>query len=143
MKTTQKLLIAIILGLFTFASCSKDDDNNDDQQQHQQTTQQLLTSGKWYFESKSTGTYTACEKKGYIQFMTDGSMIINSFDDGSGTCESLGAASATYTLTNNVNLTLVFGSDTQSAVINSISESELTTTNSDTGEINVFDKTEG
>jgi hypothetical protein len=136
---TLKTFCLVCLAVLTF-SCNKDDDSSETTQK---TTLELLTSGKWYFESKTPGTYTACEKKGYILFKTNGDLIINSFDDSSGTCESLGEVTATYTLTNDENINLVFGSETQSAKINSISESELKITNNDTGEVNVFDKTEG
>jgi hypothetical protein len=107
----------------------------------QQTTADFLTSGKWYFQSKTPGSYTSCEKRGYIQFMTNGNLVLESFDDSSGNCESLGQDSATYTLTNNTNITIEFGSDTQSAVIESISEEELTLKID--AETLVFDKTEG
>ncbi|MFL0353179.1 lipocalin family protein [Xanthomarina sp. GH4-25] len=142
MKIPKQVFSVIILCLFIITSCSSDDDNSDSQPP-QPTTIELLTSGKWYFESKTPGMYTSCEKKGYIQFKTNGDLILNSFDDGSGSCESLGAVTAAYTLTSNVNLTLVFGPDSQSAVINSISTNELKVSNSDTGENLVFDKTEG
>lgn len=132
--------ILLVLSIVLFASCNKDDDGGSNPQP---TNLELLTSGKWYFESNPPGVNTACEKKGYVQFMANGSLIINSFDDASGTCESLGAVNATYTLTNDVNITIVFGSDSQAVVINSISENELKITNSDNGEINIFDKTEG
>ena len=137
MKTFNRICL-ICLILITY-SCNKSDDDSADL--IQPTTEELLTSGKWYFESKTPGTYTACEKIGFIQFMINGDVILDSFDDGSGTCESLGEVTATYTLTNNLNLNLVFGSDSQSAVIDSISEDELTLEN--VNETVVFDKTEG
>ena len=141
MKTRYKICILSIV-ILTF-SCNKGDDDSDSQQQQEQTTIELLTSGKWYFESKTPGAYTACEKRGYIQFMENGNLVLNSFDDGSGTCESLGEITATYILTNNRSLTLIFEPDNQSAVIDSISEDEFKITNSNNGEKIVFDKTEG
>ncbi|MEZ4817170.1 MAG: lipocalin family protein [Flavobacteriaceae bacterium] len=138
MKTLQFLGICILLLCF---GCNKNSD--DDAQTQQQTNLELLTSGKWYFQSKTPGSYTACEKKGYIQFMNNGMFTINVFDESSGTCASLGAVSANYTLTDGVTLTLTLGSETQSAVINDISENQLNITNTTQDETIVFDKTEG
>ena len=137
MRTLQLLVIGLLLLCF---GCNK---NNDDDASEQQTNQQLLVYGKWYFQSKTPGNYTACEKKGYIQFLNNGTFTINVFDESSGTCESLGAVSANYTLTDGVNLTLTLGGESQSAVINAISESQLKITNTDDGEVILFDKTEG
>lgn len=95
------------------------------------------------FRVENTGDLYSLRKKGYIQFLTNGTAIINSFDGTSSTCESLGAVTISYTLTNNVNITIMLGNDSQSIVINAISEAELKVTYSDTGEINVFDKIEG
>lgn len=139
MKTLHKIFLSCLL--LVLCSCNKSDDESGGS--IEPTTAELLTSGTWYFESKIPGTYTACEKMGYIKFMDNGELILNSFDDGSGTCESLGEVRASYTLTNTMNLTIVFGADSQSAVIDAISEDELRITNADTGEKIVFDKTEG
>ena len=138
MKTLKLVGLTILL---LSLGCSKN--NDDDSENQQQSNLELLTSGKWYFQSKTPGSYTACEKKGYIQFMNDGMFTINVFDESSGTCASLGAVSANYTLTNEVMLTLTLGSETQSAVINNISESQLNITNTTQDETIVFDKTEG
>ncbi len=137
MKTFNRICL-ICLVLLTY-SCNKSDD--DSSSSMQATTEELLTSGKWYFESKTPGTYTLCEKSGYIQFMANGNLILESFDESSGTCGSLGAVTATYVVTNNMNLTIEFGSDSQSAVIVSISEEALTLETD--GETLDFDKTEG
>ncbi|MEZ4778710.1 MAG: lipocalin family protein [Flavobacteriaceae bacterium] len=139
MKSLQILSITLLLFCF---GCNKNNDDDDNQSQ-QQTNQQLLVSGKWYFQSKTPGSYTECEKKGYIQFMNNGTFNIDVFDDSSGSCESLGAVTANYILSNGVNLTLMLGDESQSAVIDSISESQLTITNSTEGEVILFDKTEG
>ena len=137
MKTCNRIcLICLILLIY---GCNKSDD--DSSSSMQATTEELLTSGKWYFESKTPGTYTSCEKSGYIQFRINGTLILESFDESSGTCVSLGEIAATYTLTNNRNLTIEFGSDTESAVINSISEEALTL-QTDVETLN-FDKTKG
>ena len=134
---TQKLWMLLFMSL-AILGCSSDDDGN-----NQQSTEDLLTSGKWYFESITPGSYTDCEKKGYIQFMSNGTAIINSFEDFDGPCESLGAITVSYTLTNNVNLTLTFAGETQNAVIEAISSNSLRVSNPDDGEIIEFDKTEG
>lgn len=131
--------ICLICLMLLAYSCNKSDDDSDSATQL--TTAELLTTGTWYFESKTPGTYTSCEKKGNIQFMVNGNLTLESFDESSGTCESLGQDTATYTLTNNSNLTIVFGSDSQSAVIKAISEDELTLETDE--ETLVFDKTEG
>lgn len=136
MKTLKTLGLLSLL-LLTF-SCSNDDDTS----ASQQTNQQLLTSGKWYQESKTPTDFTVCEKNGSVQFMTNGNIIVESYDDSSGTCESLGAITANYTLTNNVNIAITLGTETINAVINSISTNALNITNDD-GEILVFDKTQG
>jgi hypothetical protein len=130
MQTAKSVLLIMFIALFV--GCSNDDNGK--------SNLQLLTSGKWYNESKSPGTYTDCEKKGYIQFMTNGDVVIESFEDGI-TCASLGAVMATYILTNDVNLEVTLGTEMESAVIQSISETELTL--SSNGEILVFDKTQG
>ncbi|MBV1924492.1 MAG: lipocalin family protein [Flavobacteriaceae bacterium] len=137
MKTFNKIFL--ISFLILLISCSNSDDDSGDPAQP--TTAELLTSGKWYFESKTPGTYSSCEKKGYIQFMTNGAFTLVSYDDTTGTCESLGDNTGTYTLSNNLNINIVFGSDSQSAVINSISEGGLTLETDE--ETLVFDKTEG
>ena len=137
MKTLKRIcLIGLVLLVY---GCSNSDD--DSSSSMQATTAELLTSGKWYFQSKTPGTYSSCEKRGYINFMSNGNLIIESFEESSGTCESLGQETATYTVTNDRNLTIVIGSDSQSAVIESISEDKLTLETDD--ETVVFDKTEG
>lgn len=137
MKTFNRICLVCLI-LLTY-SCNKNDD--DSSSSMQATTAELLTSGTWYFESKTPGTYTSCEKRGNIRFMANGNLILESFDESSGMCQSLGEVSATYILSNNKNITIEFGSDTQSAVIDSISEEALTLRNDD--ETIQFDKTEG
>lgn len=132
------LNVVAIVCLLVFTSCSNNDDDNNG---NQQTNLQLLTSGKWYNESKTPGSFTACEKKGYIKFETNGNVSVESFDDGTGTCQSLGVDMATYTLTGNVNITITFGTVIINAVITAISETQLTVTTD--SETTVFDKTEG
>ena len=137
MKRQHLLLTAMLLSLFVFTSCSNNDDSDGS---NQATNKELLISGKWYNESKSPGTYTDCEKNGYVEFKTNGSVIIESFEVGI-TCASLGAVTATYTLTNDVNIELTLGEEMVTAVIQSISSTELTITSD--GETLVFDKTPG
>lgn len=138
---TQKVLfvLALCLALLNL-NCNSDDD---DGSSSQPTNMELLTSGKWYFESKTPGSYNDCEKNGYIQFMDNGTLILDVFEEDAGTCVSLGAVTANYTLTNDVNLTLTLGTDTESAVISAISATSLTVNNTDTGEVIIFDKTAG
>lgn len=138
MKTLKTFSIVCVLAC-TYSCSNSDDDSTSNSPQ--QTTKELLTSGKWYYESKTPGSYTPCEKKGNIHFMTDGNMTLNSFDDSSGTCQSLGEVAATYTLTNDVNITITAGPDIIIGTIDDISEDEMTFISN--GETLVFDKTEG
>ncbi|MDC8001607.1 lipocalin family protein [Aequorivita todarodis] len=139
MKTLRTFAFAC-LALVAF-SCSKDDDSSSNTPP--KTNLELLTSGKWYQESKTPGNYNACEKKTYLLFKTDGTMTLESFDEDSGTCISSGINNGTYTLTNNKNLSITIGPDSINAVILSISESELKVRNDQDTETLVFDKTEG
>lgn len=133
-----KTLCLVCLAVITINCSKKDDDNNPTQK----TNKELLTTGKWYQESKSFGTYSACEKKTNIQFKTDDTLKLEAFDENSGSCQSTGIENATYTLTDNTNLTITFGPDTINTVILSISETELTLKN-EQNETLIFDKTEG
>jgi hypothetical protein len=136
---TLKTLTLILLSTLIF-SCSSDDDSSSGDSM--QATSELLTSGTWYQESKTPEDFTACEKNGSIQFTTNNTLIVESFDDNSGDCESLGPENATYTLSNDTTITIVFGMDTLTATIISISATMLSITN-DNGETIVFDKTQG
>ena len=134
-----KAITLICLAILTF-SCNKDDDSSETQEA---TNLELLTSGKWYQESKTPGTTTSCEKKTNLLFKTDGTLKLEIFEETSGSCQSLGIETLTYTLTNNVDLTLTFGTDTLNLVILSITETQLNIRNDQDDEILVFDKTEG
>ncbi|WP_431136797.1 lipocalin family protein [Psychroserpens mesophilus] len=140
MKIVKKLCcICLIIMAY---NCSSDDDSNGGEM-NQLTVQELLVSGKWYNESRTPGTdYSDCEKNGYIEFKADSSFNLESFDDSSGSCESLGINMATYTLSNNRDILIAFESEEIIAVINSISEESLTVTSS-SGETLTFDKTQG
>ena len=135
---TQKLLMLLFLALGLVA-CSGDDDGDS---QQQMTNAELLI-GKWYFEARSTGAYTDCEKTGYIQFRNDGTFTLESFEDDAGACVSTGAVTGTYTLGSGVNITLMAGTETQTATIQSITQSQLVVTDTASGDVNTFDKTAG
>jgi hypothetical protein len=138
MKTLKAL---IILSLLIVAnSCSNDDDNNDNVPP-QSTNQELLISGKWYQESNSGTAFTQCEKNSSWDFIDITNLAVETFDDSSGTCESLGITNATYTLTNDVNLELSAPGTTIIATIQSITSSELVLLGN--GDTVVFDKTPG
>ena len=137
MKTYKQLSILFII--LTLFGCSSDDDNGS--MNNNPTTIELLTSGRWYNESVSPGSYDNCEKMGYIQFSENGDFTIESFELDAGNCESLGINTANFTLTNNTNITISFEGDTITAVIVSITENSLTITTDE--ETIVFDKTEG
>ena len=136
MKLFRTLSI-LLLTLLMF-SCSSDDDNS----QQQQSTQELLTSGKWYQESRSPGSYTDCEKMSYIQFMTNNNFLLESFENNGDDCVSLGLMTATYTLSENTTIIISFEGEMFSVEIIAISIQELTLLTSE-NETLVFDKTEG
>ncbi|WP_067146126.1 lipocalin-like domain-containing protein [Pseudotamlana agarivorans] len=126
--------------LIIFAPSCSNDDNGDSSEK---TTRELLTTGKWYQESKSPGSFTDCEKNGYVEFMDNGDAIVDIYDDFSGTCESLGAIIAEYTLSNNIKITITFGADVTEINIEEISDDELVLKNVNDGEIIRFDRTPG
>jgi hypothetical protein len=126
-----------MLVLLTF-NCSSDDDSTS----NPATVQALLTSGKWYQESKTPGSYTDCEKLSYVQFLSDGTFNLESFEDDEGDCSSIVLITATYTLANNMTIIIDFEGDLISVEIVSISENLLTLTSSE-NETLVFDKTAG
>jgi len=135
MRTIKSILLFAVIVLFF--GCGSDDNGDT----NEPTNLELLISGKWYNESRTPGSYTDCEKNGYIEFMTNGDAVINSFDDGSGTCQSLGAVTASWTLTNEVDLNLTLGPESVDATIIAISSSEMTVVGN--GETIVFDKNPG
>ncbi|WP_204345621.1 lipocalin family protein [Psychroserpens algicola] len=137
MKTIKHLGL-LILALLTI-NCSGDDDNNSD---GELTVRELLISGKWYNESVTPGSYTDCEKMSYIQFSNNGTFTIENFEIIADNCESSGINTASFTLTNNTDITISFEGDTINAEIISITEN-LLTINSDNDETVVFDKIEG
>ncbi|KQC30096.1 lipocalin family protein [Flagellimonas eckloniae] len=137
MKTIKT--ISILGLLFLSFACS--DNNDDDDLSEMQKTENLLTSGKWYLESKTPDDFSACEKNGSLQFNDDGSIVQENFEENSGTCELEETITATYTLSG-LSLEITFGSEIVSATINSITASELSLTDS-SGDIIILDKTQG
>lgn len=131
-------ILTVLSFLLLIVSCSSDDDSSSGTTP---STTELLTTSTWYQESKTPGSFSECEKNTSIKFNTNNSVVVEAYDDGTGTCESLGANSATYTL-NGTSLTITVGSDIITANIDSISSSMLTITDED-GETVVFDKTQG
>ncbi|WP_298894222.1 lipocalin family protein [uncultured Psychroserpens sp.] len=137
MKTYKQL--SILLVILSFFGCSNDDDNNGNG--NQPTNRELLTSGKWYNESVTPGSYNDCEKMGYIQFSDNGTFTLESFDLNAGNCESFGINTGAFTLSNNINISVSFEGEIITAVIVTITENSLTITTDE--ETIVFDKTEG
>lgn len=129
-----------ILGLL-FLSFACSDNNDDDNLSETEKTENLLTSGKWYLESKTPNDFSACEKNGSLQFNDDGSIVQENFEENSGTCEVADTTTATYTLSGS-SLVITFGSEMILATINSISESELSLTDS-SGDVIILDRTQG
>lgn len=130
--------ISILGLLFLSFACS---DNNDDDLSETQKTENLLTSGKWYLESKTPNDFSACEKNGSLQFKDDGSVVQEEFSENTGTCELDNSVMATYTLSGS-SLEITFGSEIISATINSVTASELSLTDS-SGDIIILDKIQG
>ncbi|MGS2726521.1 lipocalin family protein [Psychroserpens sp. BH13MA-6] len=138
MKTLIKLCSICLLVIIY--NCSSDDGDNGT---NNPTVQELLVSGKWYNESRSVGSnYSDCEKNGSIAFNNNGQVMVESFDDPSGPCESLGVITATYTLANSSEITIIYGSEVLNASIISITQETLTVMSSD-GETLTYDKTPG
>ena len=140
MSHISKHIATVLLTLvYLFAlSCSSDDDSSGD---NMPTTSELLTASIWYQESRSPGTLSDCEKNSSFKFNTDNTVTVESFNDNAGPCESEGILNATYVL-NGMTITITLGTDVIIATINSISETELSVTDSE-GETVVFDKTQG
>jgi hypothetical protein len=111
---------------------------------NQLTVQELLVSGKWYNEARTPGTdFTNCEKNGYIEFKANGDFNVESFDDSSGPCDSIGLNEATYTLSDNRDIIIVVDSEEINVSISSISQQVLVIITSSDGETLTFDKTQG
>ncbi|WP_460218461.1 lipocalin-like domain-containing protein [Psychroserpens sp. MEBiC05023] len=136
MKTIKQLGILLLL-LLTF-NCSSDDDSSSGDTL---TTAELLTSAKWYLESKTPGDFSDCDKNTSFKFNTNNTVNVDSYTNDSGPCESQGVISTTYSLSGNT-LTIDFGGDSIIATINSISETTLNITD-DIGDTIIFDKTQG
>lgn len=136
---TRKIIVLLLMAIMTVA-CNK---NDDDLSSEQQITPQKLTAGIWYFESKTPDNYTACEKKGNIDFKDDGTLSLEAYAVYIRACESLATYTGSYTLDGSTLTFTILVGDTQTLTINSISESELKMTNEDSGEVFVFDRTEG
>ncbi len=135
MKTIK--MLCLFSGLVLITACNSDDDATT----VVPTNQELLISGKWYQESSTESTYTDCEKNSSFNFLDTTNLSVEPFDDSSGTCQSLGATEATYSLTNDVNLVLTIPGTTVNATIQSITASELVLLSN--GGTIVLDKTAG
>ncbi|MGD1946728.1 MAG: lipocalin family protein [Croceivirga sp.] len=122
-------------------SCSKNNDDNGSDTLSIEEIEGLLTSGKWYQESKMPGSFSDCEKNISFQFNSDSSLIFDNYDDGNGTCEPQTPVTASYTL-NDSALHLTLGGSNVSASINSISDTELSITDFN-GDMVTFDRIQG
>ena len=136
---TCKLLSLLFFVLLAF-NCSSDDDGSNDGDSL--SVIQLLTSGRWYQESRIPGSYTECEKLSYLEFYNDGDFNLESFEDDGGDCMSLGLMTATFTLTSDTMIIISFEGDNLPVEIVSISENLLTITTAE-NETLIFDKIEG
>ena len=136
MKTCNRLSFLLIL-LLTF-SCSSDDDSSSGDTP---TTAELLTSGRWYLESKTPGGFTDCEKNSSFKFNTNNTVDVDFYDDDAGPCQPEGIINTAYSLNGNT-LNITFGSESSVVTINSISETTLNVTD-DVGDTIIFDRTQG
>jgi len=114
---------------------------NDDNSLSNPTNEDLLISGKWYQESNSGSTLSDCEKMTSFDFNSENELEVEIFDDSSGPCQSIGTLDGTYSLTNDVNLSVIVPALAFSGTIQSISENRLVINSS--GEIIEFDRTAG
>lgn len=136
---TFKSIVAMALAL-TICACGNDDDGGGGL-----TNQELLVLGIWFQESSTDpdGDFTACEKNTSYNFTSDLNLNVEVWNDDSGTCESLGTLNATYSLVNDVDLTINLPGDPGlSATIIQISETTLVVED-DQGIRITLDKTQG
>ena len=135
MRTVKSITLLAVIALFF--GCSSDDNGSDSGP----SNLELLFSGKWYQESSSSSTYTACEKQTSFDFMASNALEVEVFDVSSGSCQSLGTNNASYSLTNDVDLVLTITGWTISGTIQSIDSDELVVLSS--GETVTFDRNPG
>ncbi|MGC1471608.1 MAG: hypothetical protein WA775_03360 [Psychroserpens sp.] len=135
-KISFKLITLLTVLTFLF-TCSQDDDVDSNI-----TTLEILTSDKWYFQSKSPGTYTECNRKGFLDFSTDGTVSIRAFDDTSDDCGLEVVFDTTYTL-NGLNIDVEIGSDSIIGIIAYDPSVETITIINSEGDSITFDKIEG
>tara|TARA_R110002049_G_scaffold275213_1_gene453238 strand:- start:25562 stop:25858 length:297 start_codon:yes stop_codon:yes gene_type:complete len=79
---TFRLITLLCLVSLTY-SCNNDDDASVNALP---TTLELVAPGTWYFELKSQGNYSECQKESSIDFMPDGSAIIKITEESSDGC---------------------------------------------------------
>lgn len=139
MKVLKKLGIVSLVLLIS--ACSSDDDGNGGMQGGIDVSA-LLTSGKWYQESITPGSFTDCEKNTSVEFTENGDVFIESFDDNTGACESLGIESGTFTLTNDRDVVITSNVIIINIVIDAITAELLIVRTSD-GDTITFDKVQG
>lgn len=136
MKTLK--LLGVSLLLLGIVSCGNDDDGGD----MGKTNQELLIAGIWYQEDASDEDLTDCEKNSSFNFVNNTDLEIEAFDTITGTnCESIGAFNATYSLTNDVDITITLIGETINGKIESLNDNELIISND--GETITFDRTPG
>lgn len=95
LKINSFQLITLLCLIWLNFSCSSDDDSSDNALP---TTLDLLTSGTWYLESKSQGSYSACQKESSIDFMSNGSAIFKIVGESVDGCEEVETFNTIYTL---------------------------------------------
>lgn len=122
LKINTLKLIMMLCMLSLIYSCSSDDDSVSEP-----TALELLTTDKWYFESATGGTISACQKNDSYTFMANGNVTLEIFDDSSGFCELVVTGITTYTL-NSLNIDIYLPPDSMIGVID-ITSDTLTISN--------------
>ena len=139
LKTNSFKLVTLLCMVSLTYSCSNDDDASGSATP---TTLELLTSNTWYFESKSQGNYSECQKESSFDFMPDGSIAVNFVDDLLEVCVYYGTINTTYTL-DGLNIDIDLDQDSIIGIMAYDPSLETLTIINDDGDFIVFDKIEG
>lgn len=128
-----KASITLFVIIISFA-CSNDDDSPS-----QPTTMELLTAEKWYSESSTYIMMTECRKHTWIQFLDNGTLIVESYYTNSNDdCVSNPLVTAAWNLVNDTQYTTTYYNETLLYNIISISEDELRISTEEDGETTAF-----
>ncbi len=135
------MLLFLGISLTGIFSCNNDDDKSEP------STMELLTSGRWYLQSSTILTVTACDREKYFDFSNDGSLILLVTEMVDGTCTNHPLQNFTFELTteNNIIINQADGESTMLEIA-SITQNSLvlrqSMTDGGTHDL-IFDKTAG